>query len=227
MIYTDPSGHVWKWVGDAWTTVTGFAGWYVSSYGETLNDIGAPEMIDNLNAFGPAGAELGMGLKSAGYALEYAGGAIKAYNSARAIKTSIQVVESSENVWALGWSSRGLKIDELLGNNLGRTFPTIDKLENRVITSVKSYDIANSYKKAGSWLSQLKSDINKLNRFTEASGTAADGSWQTIDASMYDSKALNVAIPDVQLTSNQISELQKAIDYAKTLGIQINTTIIK
>ncbi|WP_405079956.1 RHS repeat-associated core domain-containing protein [Paenibacillus chitinolyticus] len=143
------------------------------------------------------------------------------------LKSSAKIVSTGENVWSLGWAARGQKIDAALGNNLGRTFPVIDKLENRVVTSVKSYDTVNSYKKDGAWLKQLKTDINKLRDFNEVSGTAADGSWRTVDATMYDSKVLNVAIPDINLSSSHLVSLQKAMDYANEYGIKITVTVIK
>jgi hypothetical protein len=40
--------------------------------------------LDNLNAFGPAGSELSVGLESAGYALKYVGGTIEAYLNRKA-----------------------------------------------------------------------------------------------------------------------------------------------
>ncbi|MNG22988.1 hypothetical protein D3C84_1075400 [compost metagenome] len=54
-----------------------------------------------------------------------------------------------------------------------------------------------------------------------------DGVFVTVDETMYTSKSLNVAIPDIQLSSSQLDELQQAIEYAQSFGINITTTIVK
>jgi hypothetical protein len=183
--------------------------------------------MDSLNEFGPAGIELGMGLRSAGYALKYVGGLISATFAAKAISTSISVVNAGEDVWKLGWSTRGLKIDELLGNNLGKSFPIVDRLSDRVVTSIKSYDIANSYQKQGAWLSQLKTDIRTLNNLSDVTGVGTNGSRFTLTSSMYDSKVFQIAIPDIQLSSAQVQAIIDATEYAKGFGISVTTTIVK
>ncbi|WP_245863938.1 RHS repeat-associated core domain-containing protein [Paenibacillus donghaensis] len=183
--------------------------------------------LDNLNAFGPAGMEISMGLKGAGYGLKYIGGVIEAAFAAKSIKTTISVVNAGEDVWKMGWSTRGLKIDALLGNNLGAAFPTVDKLSNRVVTSIKSYDIGSSYQKAGAWLSQLKKDIRTLNGLTTVEGIGTNGKKMILDQSMYDSKMFQIAIPNVKMNSSQVQALIDATEYAKNFGISIITTIVK
>lgn len=47
---------------------------------------------------------------------------------------------------------RGDIIDKAMGNNLGHNFPTIDKVENGVVTSVKSRDLgAKTYQMVINW----------------------------------------------------------------------------
>lgn len=53
------------------------------------------------------------------------------------------------SVWAKDWSTRGMEIDAKLGGNLPPFFPTIDKFENGVVTSIKSVDLtAPTYQNA-------------------------------------------------------------------------------
>lgn len=222
LIYTDPTGHFGMpaCLSDECHKI-------VAKAAQDTFDAASP-YLDNLNAFGPAGIELNAAINGLGNAVQFTGKAMRAFVAAKAIKDSSRVISAGENVWSYGWSTRGLKIDELLGNNLGRTFPVVDKIENRVVTSVKSYDIQNSYKSDGAWLKQLKTDINKLRDMGDTiSGTASDGSWLTLTKSMYDSKVLNIAIPEVNLNANQVDAIQKAIEYAKQYEINITTTIIK
>ena len=46
-----------------------------------------------------------------------------------------------EGTWEKPPLERGDIIDKAMGNNLGHNFPTIDKVENGVVTSVKSRDL--------------------------------------------------------------------------------------
>jgi hypothetical protein len=68
----------------------------------------------------------------------------------------------------MGWAPRGKAIDKLLGNNLGDNFPVVDKLANRNLTSIKSYDLTLKSNPGGKlWFNSLKRDIDVLNKFTE------------------------------------------------------------
>ncbi|WP_396134789.1 hypothetical protein [Brevibacillus nitrificans] len=133
------------------------------------------------------------------------------------------VVKTGSNVWKMGWAPRGKAIDKLLGNNLGDNFPVVDKLANRNLTSIKSYDLTLKSNSGGNaWFNSLKRDVDTLNKFTERTWNGV-----TVRKSQYDTKTLQIAIPDVPLTEGHIQSLQRAIDYAKERGINIITTVIK
>lgn len=160
----------------------------------------------------------------------YAGKILSALNKSEDFVSSISYVKSSESIWDKGWAIRGQKVDELLVNNLGRTFPIVDKIDRttKVVTSVKSYDIVNSYQKAGSWLKQMRQDIRKLNGLKgETTGIGTDGLQVTIkEGEDYTSKALEVAISKTELTIGQIEALKSAASYAKTFNIDFHLVII-
>ena len=72
-----------------------------------------------------------------------------------AIADEVKVL--SESPWIQGPVTRGNIIDDALGNNLGRTFPTVDKLENGVLTSTKSLDVmAKTYQSESAMFNRFK-----------------------------------------------------------------------
>ncbi len=108
-------------------------------------------------------------------------------------------------------------------NNLGYNFPTVDSLYDRILSSTKSYDTTSkTYLDASKWLSKLKSDINKLKQFTEKSWNG-----KRISPDLYDSKCLNIVLPNCELTDAQKVVLQQAKEYAKKLEIDIKIYITK
>jgi RHS repeat-associated protein len=80
----------------------------------------------------------------------------------------------SASPWDLGWSSRGLAIEDALGGNLPRSFPTIDRFANGTATSIKSIDLtASSYQSTSALTSRLSGYVDKVAGFNGAtfSGT--------------------------------------------------------
>ena len=132
-------------------------------------------------------------------------------------------VESS--VWDLGRFSRGDIIDNAKGleNNLGHNFPTVDRLVNRVLESTKSYDVlCPTYANASQWLTRMKADIWKLACFMHRV-------WNKVPVykEMYDSKQINIVIPNVNLSPDQWAALRQAIEYAEELGIAVRVYTTK
>ncbi|MNB99465.1 hypothetical protein D3C75_467450 [compost metagenome] len=142
------------------------------------------------------------------------------------------MVKMASNPWSLIAVERGKYIDEALGNNLGKTFPTADRLADRKLISIKSIDTTTKfYKNEGNLLSTIKGNINTLANFTSArrNVTMYDGSKQFIEvlASDYDTKVLNIAIPDIELNKGQQDAILEAMSYGANMGIQVILTIVK
>jgi filamentous hemagglutinin len=134
-----------------------------------------------------------------------------------------KVVRAPDNPWPLGNFDRGWYIDKLLGNNLGRYFPVVDKLENGVLTSIKSIDVtAKSYQTQSGLYSTIRTQINALDKFTGDSYNKVD-----VTPDMYSSKVLQVAIPDVKLSVEQTSALKNAQVYAQQKGIKVEVVVVK
>jgi hypothetical protein len=53
----------------------------------------------------------------------------------------LSAIAARNSVWGLGPTARGNAIEVLLGGNLPRTFPVIDRFLNGVATSIKSIDL--------------------------------------------------------------------------------------
>lgn len=127
------------------------------------------------------------------------------------------------SVWGLAPSARGFAIEGVLGGNLPKAFPVIDKFANGEATSIKSIDLtAETYGKGNNLLNTLKGYVNKLDNFNgAASGTTVIGS------SDITSKVLQVAIQPGKASVNQWEQISKAMQYAKDNGIQFNLQFIK
>lgn len=85
----------------------------------------------------------------------------------RQIAYADEIVQIEEDVWVTrGYKDRGNYLDEVSGNNLGHNFPVIDRLDNRVITSIKSFDPSlKSYQSAKDIFTKVVRDANKLSKF--------------------------------------------------------------
>jgi RHS repeat-associated protein len=73
------------------------------------------------------------------------------------------------SVWKLGNFVRGAMIESMLGANLPRAFPVIDKFLNGVATSIKSLDLtAKTYQNAKALASKINGYVDKLADFNGA-----------------------------------------------------------
>lgn len=136
-----------------------------------------------------------------------------------------QLEDIPASVWSKPPVVRGKLVDdaEAIKNNLGYNFPTVDSLYGTTLASTKSYDTTlPRYLDADKWLSVVKRDVNKLNRFTKGD---RGGSFITVKA--YDEKCLNVILPNVKLTGKQRTALRDLKKYAGTFDIGVKVYITK
>lgn len=136
--------------------------------------------------------------------------------STNAANMADDVVNLAEGTWKKGWLERGNIIDDARGNGLGHKFPVVDKLEGQIAVSIKSLDTAaTTYQKGSTLLSKLKSFANQLNNFKGAyyNGVTA------YEGVQFTSKSLELVIPDVQLSAQQMQAIIDAKAYAQSLGI--------
>jgi hypothetical protein len=120
-------------------------------------------------------------------------------------------------VWAEDWSTRGLEIEKQLGGNLPRSFPTIDKFESGVATSIKSVDLAApTYQNSASLASKLRGYVDSVADFKGASwdGTA-------IRARDVSQRVLQVAIQPGVESSAQRAVFERLEQYATSKGVKL------
>ena len=100
-----------------------------------------------------------------------------------------------EGTWEKPPLERGDIIDKAMGNNLGHNFPTIDKVENGVVTSVKSRDLgAKTYQNGNKLEKVIVKDINKVSGFI---GETFNGKF--VNAEEIVGRQLQVVVPNVTL----------------------------
>ena len=140
-------------------------------------------------------------------------------------KIANETVTLTEDVWIYGWSKRGFKIDEALGNNIGSNFKGIDIYDpsTRTVTSIKSLDTqASSYQTQSDLYNKLKVYADKLNVF--------EGYKQgdiNIKPENIGSRVLNLAIPPDTLTIYQQQAIKQAKKYVEPMNLLFKVTIIK
>ena len=140
-------------------------------------------------------------------------------------KIADETVTLTEDVWIYGWSKRGFKIDEALGNNIGSNFKGIDIYDpsTRTVTSIKSLDTqASSYQTQSDLYNKLKVYADKLNVF--------EGYKQgdiNIKPENIGSRVLNLAIPPDTLTIYQQQAIKQAKKYVEPMNLLFKVTIIK
>lgn len=132
------------------------------------------------------------------------------------------VIYTEEDAWALGQIQRGDYLDDVCGNNLVHNFPVIDKLENRVITSIKSIDTSlKSYQSASGIYNKIVRDARTLSKFTGKTWTGIK-----ITPKTYDSKVLQIVLPNTTINAEQMLGLQVAELYVyNTYNIELILTV--
>ena len=122
-----------------------------------------------------------------------------------------------------GTTKIGLKIDEAMNNNLGRTFKTFDNFDEitGTATSVKSINLsAKSYQDGFKLSSKIQKDINATLDFNnyELNGIK-------LNSFNINKKVINIVVDDKPLNQSQIENLKQTIDYSKLNGVELKVTI--
>jgi hypothetical protein len=116
----------------------------------------------------------------------------------------IQKVDKSSDVFKKSWKDRGFELDEYGGNNLGRTYKTVDKLDETTETaiSIKSLDTtAETYQNP----SQFKYKINKYLEEVDKPQFGKPGRDQLIfKGDDFTKTGVDLYIPKDGLTSSQM-----------------------
>jgi len=132
------------------------------------------------------------------------------------------VVTLDRDPWQEPPVIRGDIIDDALGNNLGHNFPTVDRLENQLLTSFKSIDTtAATYRNGAKLYSKIVRDIRELDAFTSRYYNGVN-----VTINDYSAKALEVAIPNVNISLEQMQAFEAAKAYAANLESSVPIEVI-
>ena len=128
-----------------------------------------------------------------------------------------------EGTWEKPPLERGDIIDKAMGNNLGHNFPTIDKVENGVVTSVKSRDLGvKTYQNGNKLEKVIVKDINKVSGFI---GETFNGKF--VNAEEIVGRQLQVVVPNVTLSEAQINAVNNATKHGIDKGVKLIITVGK
>ncbi len=133
------------------------------------------------------------------------------------LAASGELPPASQSAWSLGWSARGLQIEQDLGGDLPPGFPTIDKFDNGIATSIKSIDLAApTYQSESALASRLRGYVNRVANFDGATRSGV-----AVDADQIKGRVLEVAIPEGSPTAAQQAALDAADQYGATRGVSV------
>jgi hypothetical protein len=119
------------------------------------------------------------------------------------------------SAWSKGWSARGFEIEVKLGGNLPRSFPTIDRFNDGVVTSIKSIDLTSAtYQNSATLTSKLRAYVDKVSQF---SGRSFDG--VRVRSGDITSRQLNVAVQPGVASPAQQAILDQLAQYAKSKNV--------
>ena len=112
---------------------------------------------------------------------------------------------------------RGFEIEEALGGNLPKGFPTIDKWENGIATSIKSVDLrAKSYTDPCKLRCLLDGYVDDVAGFT--GGKRGD---VNIRPGEIIGRQLEVAVPPDAATADQAAAINAAAERAREMGVRL------
>ena len=127
-----------------------------------------------------------------------------------------------KTLWDKGPVVRGEIIEQRLGQNLHKNFPTIDKFINGIVTSIKSLDLrATTYQNPATLRRTIKGYIDKVAKF-EGDKLLDD----VVYKHQIKGRALELAIPKTA-TQAQREILKEMEDYAATQQVKMHIIIIK
>ncbi len=147
-----------------------------------------------------------------------------------AIAPCVTTVETAlgigTSVWSLNPLERGWEIENLIGRgsllqNIPN-FPTIDRFENGIATSIKSIDLAaNTYMNIGTLTSTIQGYINELVNFSGAKYGGVN-----ITNAMIEGRDLILAIPG-NASAEQMQALNQLVIDALNQGVNLILQVIK
>ncbi len=243
--YVDPSGHCWglasgvRGLPSYGTTCNNLdmASTIIQHPKETLEQEGGAlvyALAVGYEIF-EWGAHIGLAVGATGLACSAVAPCVKAAEATLGIGTAacadgdctneVQLsAKLGQNIWKMNPFDRGWAIERALGRSpqLVDNFPTIDRFENGIATSIKSINLgAQTYQDIGALTSRVQGYVTKLANFNGASYGGFD-----ITANMITGRALLLAIPP-NASAQQMAALQQLQAWATTQGVTLTLQVVK
>lgn len=138
-------------------------------------------------------------------------------------------VNIGSEVWEDGALRRGYLIDEFInrhsiGRGLGANFPVADRVENRILFSTKSVDVAaRSYQNPRTLKKRLEKYAEELQDIEKNYFKDNVLRWgkTTLYKSDYEKKALEIVLPDVIITEDTLKVLNEFQETWAEKGIEV------
>ena len=124
----------------------------------------------------------------------------------------------------MGWAERGVQIENAIERSpqLKPGFPTIDRFENGIATSIKSIDLgAKTYQNIGTLTLQVQEYVTKVANFNGARWGGTE-----ITTNMITGRQLILAIPP-NATAQQMAALQQLQTWATNQGVNLTLQVVK
>ncbi len=128
---------------------------------------------------------------------------------------------ADRGVWSLGVFTRGRIIEQALGHNLAPNFPTIDRIENGAVTSIKSIDLdAPTYQSILTLRRKLETYVDKVADFQDAEFNGFRISPQDITG-----RTLDLVIPHGG-SPTQRAIIAQTVKYGASLKHKVTVNVI-
>jgi hypothetical protein len=208
------------------TTVAGQPGFYYkhksdgfAKFANWINGLfGYPKNNNTLKKYSWHDVALGAELR------DYALMGVLAKIASPIAKSAMSMLKGSGgSLWKMAsWVERGFVYEASQGANLVKNYPVIDKFLKGVATSIKTLDFnMDTYAKNSKAIyNTLKGYIDKLVEFKGANV----GGVNTVN--QIEKKILNVGVPK-GANEEQIKMLQQAVEYGKSLNIEVQIKAVK
>ena len=145
----------------------------------------------------------------------------KAEPAANPAPTVASTATERSYIWSLSIAKRGRLIEKILGSNLVRNFPVIDRWHNGKATSIKSLNLgAKSYQNASRVTAKVRGYIDKVAKFSGQK-------WanRVIAKSDITGRALELAVPSAGTPAQQTA-LKQLIEYGRSVGVEVKIIVI-
>ena len=125
----------------------------------------------------------------------------------------------------MGAEDRGYAIDETFENKVGHNHPKINRFDfdSGIATSVKSRDLrCKAYHDASKLEYLIEKDVDSLINYKGSEDVRV-----IITDEMIKDRQLQLVVPDISLTENQIRAINNAVKYAQSKKVEIIITVAR